>query len=367
MESSGEGGRVKFKAEPTRHFPRYKIPAFVEIEGKRYRLKDWSIGGCAIIGLPEEYLERRWSNGNFVIPFDSFDAVVKDIKLEFLRKNPDGTIGCRFASLRPDQISLLQDVIEAFLEGTVVTLDGLVNVIRREDLREALEAKRPQAPKRGGLEEVLRRTFILFMFLAVVGVLTVFILEALYQRVYLVKAVSAFCDATVKVVKTPVSGFFSFRKPIRKGEEIDKGQVLGFLRAPGKVSFVVPSPTSGKVLEVHVDNDEALTEGDPIVTLLPNGEKIKVIAYLPHEKVERIRLGQEATVVKADGKKIVGRVVKMDKPLDPSSGKVNDKLIIEVPPGSFTIDEIGSVVSVEFNLVPKKLRPFFQFLPGSNK
>jgi len=363
MEGGQESGKVKFKAEPTRHFPRYKIPAFVEIEGKKYRLKDWSIGGCAIIDLPEKYLERRWSSGNFIIPFDSFDAVVKDIRLEFLRKNPDGTIGCRFASLRPDQISLLQDVIEAFLEGTVVTLDGLVNVIRREDLREALEAKRPQAPKRSGLEEVLRRTFILFMFLVVIGVLTVFILEALYQRVYLVKAVSAFCDAPVKVVKTPVSGFFSFKNPVKEGEEIEKGQVIGFLRAPGKVSFIIPSPVSGKVIEVHVDNEEALTEGDPIITLLPKGERIRVVAYLPHEKVERIKLGQEARVVKADGREIIGRVVKIDKPLEPSSGKVNDKLILEVPPESFSLDEIGSVVSVEFDLVPKKLKPVFELLP----
>ncbi|TCK06336.1 HlyD family efflux transporter periplasmic adaptor subunit [Phorcysia thermohydrogeniphila] len=361
----GGGSKVKFKAEPTRHFPRYKIPAFVEVDGKKYRLKDWSIGGCAIFDLPEEYLEKKWAVGNFVIPFDTFDAVIKDVKFEFLRKNPDGTIGCRFANLRPDQISLLQDVIEAFLEGVIVTLDGLINIIRREDLREALEAQRPQAPKRGGLEEFIRRLFILFMFLAIIGIGVLFVLKALYSRVYLVKAVSAFYDAPLKVVKTPVGGFFSFKRPVKEGDIVKKGQVLGFLKAPGRVSFVVPSSVTGKVVEVHVSDGDALEEGDPIISVLPESEKIRVVAHVLHGDVERLKLGQKVKVLRPDGKVITGRIVDIDRasPEPPSSRVVYDRLVIDVPPESCTIDDIGRVVSVEIDLTPQKLKPIFNVLP----
>jgi len=366
MEETSKGSsRVKFKAEPTRHFPRYKIPAFVEIDGERYRLKDWSIGGCAIFDLPEKYLEKKWAIGNFIIPFDTFDAVVKDVKFEFLRKNPDGTIGCRFADLRPDQVSLLQDVIEAFLEGVIVTLDGLINIIRREDLREALEAQRPQAPKRGGLEELLRRFFILLMFLTVIGVGVLFVLEALYSRVYLVKAVSAFYDAPLKVVKTPVGGFFSFKKPVKEGDLVKKDQVLGFLRVPGRVSFVLPSSVTGKVVKVHVTDGDALEEGDPVISVLPNGEKIRVVAHVSHWDVERLRLGQEVRIIRPDGEVIKGKIVDIDRssPEPPSSREVYDRLVIDVPAESCRIEDIGKVVSVEVDLTPQSLKPIFSFLP----
>jgi len=160
-EDKPESQRIKHKAEPTRHYPRYKIPAYIEIDGKRYKLNDWSIGGCAIADLPDEYFEKKWSVGNLIVPFDTFETVIKDIKLEFLHRRPDGSVGCRFTELRPEQLSLMQDIIEAYLEGNIVTLDEFINVIKREDLRETLEGRRPKPPKRGGKEEFLRRIFVL--------------------------------------------------------------------------------------------------------------------------------------------------------------------------------------------------------------
>ncbi|ADU96761.1 HlyD family efflux transporter periplasmic adaptor subunit [Thermovibrio ammonificans] len=369
-------GKMKFRAEPTRHFPRYRIPAYIEIDGKRYKLKDWSIGGCAIIGLPEEYLQKRWATGNLIVPFDTFDTVIKNIKLEFLRKNPDGTIGCRFTELRPDQISLMQDIIEAYLEGSIEpSVDEFINTIKREDLREALEARKPKAPKRAEAEEILRRIFITFLFVVIILTLVIFILEALYTRVYLVRAVSAFYDAPLKVIRTPASGFFKFKNPIHPGDRIKKDEILGFMNVPGLVSFVIPSPVEGTVTKVFVTNNDAVREGDPLMLVLPKGKRVYVFANILHKDLERVRVGDTARVIRFDGKVIIGKIVEIKaspslaalhstSPMPAYSFAWNyDRVKIELPPDSCSLDDIGNSVEVQIDLTPPLLKPVFALLP----
>ncbi|WP_456435073.1 HlyD family efflux transporter periplasmic adaptor subunit [Thermovibrio ammonificans] len=369
-------GKMKFRAEPTRHFPRYRIPAYIEIDGKRYKLKDWSIGGCAIIGLPEEYLQKRWATGNLIVPFDTFDTVIKNIKLEFLRKNPDGTIGCRFTELRPDQISLMQDIIEAYLEGSIEpSVDEFINTIKREDLREALEARKPKAPKRAEAEEILRRIFITFLFVVIILTLVIFILEALYTRVYLVRAVSAFYDAPLKVIRTPASGFFKFKNPIHPGDRIKKDEILGFMNVPGLVSFVIPSPVEGTVTKVFVTNNDAVREGDPLMLVLPKGKRVYVFANILHKDLERVRVGDTARVIRFDGKVIIGKIVEIKaspslaalhstSPMPAYSFAWNyDRVKIEIPPDSCSLDDIGNSVEVQIDLTPPLLKPVFALLP----
>jgi len=374
--NNNEHGKIKHRAEPTRHYPRYRIPAYIEIDGKRYKLKDWSIGGCAIIGLPEEYLEKKWAVGNLIVPFDTFDTVIKNVKLEFLRKNPDGTIGCRFTDLRPDQISLMQDIIEAYLEGSIEpSVDEFINTVRREDLREALEARKPKAPKRADVEEILRRIFITVLFLTIIGVLVLFILEALYVRVYLVKAVTAFYDAPLKVIRTPASGFFKFKKPLQKGDTVKKDQVVGFMNVPGLVSFVVPSPVNGTITEVLVKDNDAVREGDPLMLVLPEGGKIYVFANILHKDLERVKIGYPARILRFDGKVVIGRIVEIKaspslaalhstSPMPAYSFAWNyDRVKIEVPEDSCSMEDIGKAVEVEIDLTPKPLKPIFSHLP----
>lgn len=376
MEEKKEIGKVKYGAEPTRHFPRYRIPAYIEIDGKRYKLKDWSLGGCAIYDLPDEYLERKWAVGNLIIPFDTFEVTVKDLKLEFLRRNPDGTVGCRFSELNPDQLSLMQDVIEAYLEGSIVSLDEFVNVVKREDLREALEASRPRPPKRTGTQETIRRVFILLIFFLFSATLIFFLLEALKVRVFTVYSLSSFVDTDLVVLRTPLTGVINLNN-IKKGDELKAGQPLGSVLSPYRISVVLNSPVSGTIASIYVKNQEIAKEGDPIVGIVPTGAKFFVRSNIIHKDAEKIKLGQTVTVIFPNGREVEGRVFKITSGPKKAIAQLHsstpvpvyanpwqyDAIKIEIPQDVVTANDVGETVVVKIDVTPKYLKPLLWWLP----
>ena len=367
--------RIKHKAEPTRHYPRYKIPAYIEIDGKRYKLNDWSIGGCAIAGLPDEYLERKWTVGNFVVPFDTFETIIKDVKLEFLHRRPDGSVGCRFTELRPEQLSLMQDIIEAYLEGSIVTVDEFINVVKREDLRETLEGRRPKPPKRSGREEFLRRVFVLSILFSALTLLIVFLLEALHVRVFVVKPITAFYDAKLKIIRSPINGFFKTKYNWQVGDRVKRNQIIGIVDSPASFSVAIPSPVTGTVAKVYAKNLDVVKLADPLVAVLPDGEEIYVYANILHQDVERIRIGQDVKIIRPDGKLQRGKIVAVEAApslavshsltqLTTSSLSWNyDRVKIKVIGERVTIADLRKSVEVFIDLTPPVLRPIFWILP----
>ncbi len=379
-KSKEEEDRIRHKAEPTRHYPRYRIPAYVEIDGKRYKLKDWSVAGCAVRDLPEDYFSKKWTKANLVFPFDTFDAVIKNIKLEFLRKNPDGSIGCRFSDLNPAQISLLQDIIESYLEGDIITLDDFINVIKREDLREAIEKYRPKPPERRGKEEALRRIFILSLLLFTVFILVVFILEALKVRVYTVTSQSAFYDAEVEVLRTPLSGLFTLRRELKPGDKVYRKQILGAVVSPIGGTFIVSPPDNGTVVEVFVQSGLAVREGDPLLAVLPEGSEIYVFANVLHKETKRLRVGQKVSVIDPKiGKTFSGVIEAVLTGPQKVLGSLHEatpmptyaspwmydaiKIRIDYEKQGITPQDLERSVYVKIDLTPPVLKPILGLLP----
>jgi alginate biosynthesis protein Alg44 len=379
-KNQDEENRIRHKAEPTRHYPRYRIPAYVEIDGKRYKLKDWSVAGCAVTGLPEDYFSKKWTKANLVFPFDTFDAVIKNIKLEFIRRNPDGSIGCRFSDLNPAQVSLLQDIIESYLEGDIITLDDFINVIKREDLREAIEKYRPKPPERRGKEEFLRRIFILSLLSLTVFVLVVFLLEALKVRIYTVTSQSAFYDGKIEIVRTPLSGLFSSKKPLKPGDKVYKKQILGTVISPIGGSFIVFVPDNGTIVETFVKSGLAVREGDPILAILPEKAEIYVFANVLHKETKRLRVGQEVEIIDPQtGKTFFGVIEKVltgpqkilgslheATPMPPyASPWMYDaiKIRFDYKKQGITYRDLGRSVYVKIDLTPPILKPILGLLP----
>ena len=369
---SPEAGKIKYKAEPARHFPRYKIPAYIEIEGKRYRLKDWSLGGCSIYNLPENYLQKKWTVANIIIPFDVFDTIIKDINVEFIRKYDNGTVGCKFSELKPAQASLLQDIVEAYLEGSIVSVDGFINTIKREDLREALDKARPQPPQKKGIEEIIRKFFILSLFMLVTLTLVIFLVYAIHTRIFMIKATSASISSNIKVIRTPASGVFQIKKGIMDNESVKKMEILGILRTVVGIPIIIRSPIQGKILNVFVSEEGPVKEGDPLFEILPSHPQLYVVANILHRDTERLRILQSARIILPDGTTLNGIVEKIISPVpafminQPNilslSSVSYDKVILKIP-GFKNTALIGSSVSVIFDLTPefiKHLITYFQ-------
>ncbi len=366
--------KVRYKAEATRHFSRYKIPAYVEIEGKRYELEDWSVAGCGIKGLPEEIRQKKWAKINFVCPFDVFDTTIKDIKVEFLYRTPNDTVGCRFTELRPDQLSLLQDIIEGYLEGSIASIDNFINVIKREDLRESIEARRPKPPQKEGYEEIIRKIFIFLTLAAIVLLLIFFLLKSLYTRVYTVNTVSAFFDAKLSVIRVPADGTIRKKKNFVMGQKIKKGEVVGIVDGIINPSIIITSPVNGIVYEPNFRDLDIVITGDPILSILPEKEKIFVTANILHKDFERIKIGQNVKVIKGNGETLEGVIVDIEggpflsslhsiqPPPTYATSWNYDKIKIEVK-GKIDIKELKKSVLVNIDISPEFLKPVFNLLP----
>ncbi len=371
-ETKKNVNKIRHKAEATRHFSRYKIPAYIEIEGKRYKLEDWSVAGCGIIDLPEEIRTLKWAKVNFICPFDVFETIIKDIKVEFLYRKGN-TTGCRFTDLKPEQLSLLQDIIEAYLEGSIESIDNFINVIKREDLRESIEARRPKPPKKQGFEETLRKIFVFSILTVIVILLFIFLLRTLYTRVFLIDTVNAFFDANLSVIRVPVAGTIRKKKDFKEGDKINKKEIIAVVNTALNPPVIISSPVNGIVYSSKIRDFDTVIIGDPILTVLPKGEKIFITATILHKDFNRIRKGLDVVIIKNDNSKCSGKIVEINcgpylsslhsitnPPTYATSWNYDKiKIAIDFP---VKINELKNSVSVKIDLSPEFLKPIFNFV-----
>jgi len=363
------GKQIVHAAEATRQYPRYRIPAWIEIEGKRYRLRDWSLGGCAIEDPSEELFSRTHAQGNFICPFEEFEVVIKDLNLQFLEKRGN-ILAARFENLRPEQISLFQEIINAYLEGAIEVLpEQFINVIRREDLRAAVEARRPSPPPQTKLK-ILRQIFIFLLLLLAVGVLLSFLGVALKERVFTVRATSAHVFANLQVLRAPITGHFNPAISLKPGTEIKKGTVVGYLRSPVLGSIVLQSPLEGKIIRLS-PSLPVVKEGDPILFVLPPKEKPYIRAFVPHQKSEKLRTGQKVFISDAHGNTFPGvirqilagpgeGVPEIGATYSLPSRLIDYDTLIISPQSELDESRIGEAVQVRATVFSQFLRRFFK-------
>ncbi len=306
--------QVVHSAEATRHYPRYKIPAWIEIEGAKYKLDDWSLGGCAIRDLPEGVRRKGFATARLLFPFDTFEVAVPDIKIEFLDRRGQVT-GARFDRLTPEQFSLLKEIIDGYLEGSFDALvDQFINVVRRVDLRSALDAKRPKPP-----EERLTlyiKQGLIFGFLALcIILLLAFLGVAVQERVLTVHTQSAFVEAQSHVVQAPITGYFKPAIELRPGKKIKKGKVIGYIKSPVYGSILVQSPYTGIVSYVN-PHFPLVKEGESIVALRKKGDRVVIKAVILHKDLEKLRIGQKAKIMDVRGSAFWGRIEDVKVGLD---------------------------------------------------
>lgn len=364
---------VKHVAEATRHFARYKIPAFLEIDGKRYLLDDWSTAGCGIKNLPDEVISRKTVIAHLVCPFDNFETTIKNIKVELLHKNEKDIVGGRFTEVKPDQLSLMQEIIGAYLEGNILNIDGLINTVRREDLKESMEKRRPKGPGEGGLEDFFRKIFIFVSLLGIVVLLVYFLLKSFYYRVYNVEALSSYFDANLTVIRSNVDGVIKEKNIHGEGKRIEKDDLVGIIDSVTTLPVVVSSPVSGTVYRANFEPHSVILRGDALVSIIPDNESIYVTANILHKDLKRVFLGQSAKITTHNGEVIDGIIYSIDAApeIDALHKLSNDqfnantwiydrlKIKLKRP---IPLSQLNTSVSVEIDSAPKTMEPLFKIV-----
>jgi len=308
MEKSSKANQIVHEAEITRQHARYKIPATIEIEGKRYKVYDWSVSGVGIIGLPDEIYQKRYVTGKMIFKFDDFETVIDNLKIEFVVKRPNDVVGGRFTELTPQQIAILNQIISAYLAGDIITEDDIIHAVTRANFTQKKEVKTKVDKKKSILVLILLWTVILFLLL--------FLLYVMYQRTYIVKSENAFFDANMTILRSPSPSYISFTKELKKGDHVTLNEQLFYSNIIYGGVKVVKSPVEGDVFKVLIHNNDFRNVGEPIVSILDKNYEIFIVANVLHKDLEKVSIGDIAKVQLPNGDEFYAKVSKILFPYD---------------------------------------------------
>jgi len=308
MEKSNKANQIVHEAEITRQHARYKIPATIEIEGKRYKVYDWSVSGVGIIGLPDEIYQKRFVTGKMIFKFDDFETVIDNLKIEFVVKRPNDVVGGRFTELTPQQIAILNQIISAYLAGDIITEDDIIHAVTRANFTQKKEVKTKVDKKKSILVLILLWTVILFLVL--------FLLYVMYQRTYIVKSENAFFDANMTILRSPSPSYISFTKELKEGQHVKLNEELYYSNIIYGGVKVVKSPVEGDIFKVLIHNNDFRNVGEPIVSILDKNYEIFIVANVLHKDLEKINIGDIARVQLPNGDEFYAKVSKILFPYD---------------------------------------------------
>ena len=125
--------QIVHEAEVHRQHVRLKIPIVVEIDGTRFNVDDWSMGGFGI----ESEMSSRQPGERFpvrmVFPFEDFEVSLRlDCQMVYILED-NSRFGCRFLGLSQGQVALFRYLIDAYLSGEIVSGGDILALAGRDN------------------------------------------------------------------------------------------------------------------------------------------------------------------------------------------------------------------------------------------
>ncbi len=306
--------QIKHEAEITRQHARYRIPATIIIDGREYKLDNWSVSGCAIIDLPEEYLNKKFATGVMKFQFDHFITAIDDLKLEFLRndKVDEHTImRCRFTDIKPDQVAILQQIIDSFLEGTIVTEDDILHVVSHQITYPDKQTKEISNKKAWS---------ILILIYLVIFILILFLIYVFYNRIYIVKSINGYVDANITMIRSPAPSYIQFLEKLKKGEDINISKPFAVAQMLNGGIRTIRATINGKILNIYIHNNDFRNTGEPILAIVSKHPNLHVVAHILTKFLDKIKIGDISKIRLPNGEIFKAKIVDIKYP-DPISSR----------------------------------------------
>jgi alginate biosynthesis protein Alg44 len=304
-ENKKAAKQMVHEAEITRQHARYKIPAKIEIEGKKYKLLDWSVSGCAVEGLPDQYCkENICRKAKIIFQFDDFITIVDNVDIDFVcekRKVGEGNTkyGGRFHNLNDAQLAILNQILTAYLNGDILTEDDILHAVTKQITYPKKIEKKIDRKKTDKL--------LLLIYFTIV-VLIGFLLFVAYQRLFIVQTVNGYIDANLTTVRSPYPSYIDFVKPLHKGDKVDTNETLALAYFIGGGVQPIHAATEGTVYKVNVLEHQFRNTAEPICMVLPKDTKPYIVTHMEHTYFKKVSVGDVAKVRLADGTIMKARI-----------------------------------------------------------
>ena len=287
--------QIVHEAEVHRQHVRLKIPIQVEIDGVRYTVDDWSVGGFGV----ESIMTSRQAGEHFpvrlIFPFEDFEMSMRFDARMVYADQAHGRFGCAFLNLSRDQTAVFRYLVDAYLSGEVVSAGDILQVRGRDNTAAARTQPvyttiADDQPASGALRQYAPYVGFALAGLALLAVIGLGIKE----RYLTVAAESAVVDAPVIQLRAPIAG--RFVSALEPGEPVTTNGLLGTIRGIDGTFLSLESPCNCVVLEQVAFSGQHYQMGDPLVALIAADRPLMIRAQLPLDQVDGLEIGDRAEI-----------------------------------------------------------------------
>ena len=293
------------EAEITRQHARYKIPAKIEIDGKEYKLIDWSVSGCAIENLPQKYCENNiCRKAKVIFKFDDFITIVDNISLDFICKQRPGVeakmIGARFQNLNGAQLAIFNQIITAYLNGDILTEDDIIHAVTKQITYPKKIEKKVDRKKTDKL-------LILIYF--TIFTLVSFLLFVAYQRLFVVQTLNAYVDTNLTAIRSPYPSYIKLSDGLKEGDKVDINDTVALAYFIGGGIQPIHALVKGTVYKLNVLDKQFRNTAEPICMIVPEDATTFIVAHIEHKNFKKLSIGDWANVRLADASSIQAQII----------------------------------------------------------
>lgn len=313
--------KIVHEAIDDRQHVRARLPGKVKLFGRTGEitcdLYDLSLGGVGVI-TQAPLKEGMIFKGNIIIPMANADLqVAVDLKVNKVRSE---IVGLGFMDISPGKRDMLRHIMSSYLSGDIVDVDGVLNVMQRENYIK--QRKDKAASVRAWSERIKSIVGTLMYFIVGVSILA-FLAYKVYLYLFQITTTNAFVTADIYNVSMPDNGYVNFLLPpdqsrVAKGEPIAvvSSQLSSSITTPADVKAlldlsdadasallgrtmietVINSPCDCDLVYVQGFDSRYDYKGATLIDLIPVDKPMYIKATIPSQRLSDIQRAKTATV-----------------------------------------------------------------------
>lgn len=311
MESTKPTPALVHESEAQRQHVRVQIPAQAEISGRRYDIKDLSVGGASLAGVEGAFRKGDSVSVTLVLPFGDFSLdVALDARVQY-HDAANKSLGVRFDSLTPVQVSILSHVLRAFMAGDIVETGDILAVAARDNF---VKVRKQKSAGEQTSDFDIRRQLPGILLIGALGLFAAFlILTSLFDRIFVLKSNQGVVRGPVVEMLTSSEGVVTRLVPANT-VAVKTGQPLfSIASSETGAKLTVKSPCECFLARSRVQNGEYIPAGARLADLIPVTAEPEILMALAPEEANRVSIDTRASIrIPGTNDIIQGKVVQIE-------------------------------------------------------
>lgn len=329
-------GKVVHEAIDERQHIRTKIPAQAQLADSQGNSIDCDVQDISMGGIGFNCEQPLEINGLYSITIQlSLNRIDLTLKAKVKVVKQDGNlVGAKFVELESQKSDILRYIISSYMSGEIADIDGLFNVMQRENY---IKERKQKHKSERTLSQRFQAAIGTLFFLAIGLLALSFVGYKIYMLFWYFPAAQAMVNSNAYVVSMPENGNVSFLLPEGQSK-VSPGQPVASIStqlntnvstpadivalmglAPDDIEFllqrasfetVIVSPCECTVFYPGNRLDGFGYKGDELVHLLPINNPMYVTAYLPFDRMRMLdRVTQVKLRVHGSSAPVAGRII----------------------------------------------------------